>query len=157
MKLKLLKDCLEEVPKEARLMGIDLGSKTIGIAISDAAQNLATPITTIKRTKFSKDIVALGEIVEEFEIGGYIVGWPVNMDGTMGPRCDATMSFVDEMLKRTDIVGEVPFIAFQDETLSTHAVDDFLDKSVNMSRKDRNEIIDKLAAQVILQEALDSF
>ena len=160
MKIKLLKDCIQDVPKDTRLMGLDLGSKTIGVAVSDSMQNLATPITTIKRIKFSKDILALHEIIKEFDIGGYIIGLPLNMDGSEGPRCDATRSFADEMTKNPDIFGAHssprPFIAYVDERLSTHAVDDFLDKSVNMRRKNRKEVIDKLAAQVILQEALDS-
>jgi putative Holliday junction resolvase len=157
MKVKLLQDCCDNVPMHSRLMGLDLGSKTIGVAVSDANQSIATPVTTIKRTKFSKDIKELGVLVKEFEIKGYILGWPLNMDGTQGARCDATLSFADEMMKAPDIFGVQPFIALWDERLSTQAVDDFLDNTVNMHRKSRKNVIDKLAAQIILQGALESF
>lgn len=155
MKIKLVKNTLDTLPRNVRLMGLDLGSKTIGVAVSDSAQKLATPIATIKRVKFSKDILHLHQIIQEFEVGGYILGWPLNMDGSMGARCDATQSFADMMKQHPEIFGQNPFIAFHDERLSTHTVDDMLDKSVYMRRKDRKEVIDKLAAQVILQETLD--
>lgn len=141
-------------------MGLDLGAKTIGVAISDTSQNLATPLTTIKRTKFLKDIEALAEIIAEFEIGGYIVGLPVNMDGSEGPRCDATRSFVDEMSRHPKIFGQNPFIALMDERLSTQTVDNAMDNRVDMKKSSKRGakekgIIDMLAAQVILQGALD--
>ena len=156
MAVQLLKDCLKDVPKNTRLMGLDLGSKTIGVSVSDAMQSIATPVTTIKRTKFSKDILELEKLIKDFEVGGFILGWPINMDGSEGPRCDATRSFADEMTKRPEIFGSSPFIALWDERLSTHTVDNFLDNTVNMHRKNRKNVIDKLAAQVILQGALDS-
>lgn len=154
MKILELKDCKDDVPKNVRLMGLDLGTKTIGIAVSDAMQSIATPVTTIQRTKFSKDILELEKLIKEFEVGGFILGWPLNMDGSEGPRCDATRSFADEMGKF--LIEQNPFIAFWDERLSTQAVDNFLDNTVNMNRKNRKSVIDKLAAQVILQGALDS-
>ena len=161
MKIRELKDCGDGVPKNIRLMGLDLGTKTIGVAVSDAMQSIATPVTTIQRTKFSKDIVELEKLIKEFEVGGYILGWPLNMDGSEGPRCDATRSFADEMTNHPDIFGEKPFIAFWDERLSTRAVDNFLDKRVDMKKNSKrgakdSGLIDQLAAQVILQSALDS-
>ena len=142
-------------------MGLDLGTKTIGVAVSDAMQSIATPVTTIERSKFSKDMEALGAIIKEFEIGGYILGLPLNMDGTEGGRCDATRSFADEMRQRPEIFGEKPFIALWDERLSTRTVDDFLDKRVDINRTKKrgakeSGLVDQLAAQVILQGALDS-
>lgn len=137
-------------------MGLDLGTKTIGIAVSDTMQSIATPVMTIKRTKFSKDILELSKQINDFEIGGFILGWPLNMDGSEGPRCDATRSFADEMTKHPEIFGKNPIIALCDERLSTQTVDNFLDNTVNMHRKNRKKVIDKLAAQVILQGALDS-
>ena len=81
-------------PKKGRLLGLDLGSKTIGIAISDDTQSIATAVTTIQRTKFSQDIAVLGQIIDDFDkIAGYVVGWPLHMDGRAGPRCDAVRSF----------------------------------------------------------------
>lgn len=164
---------IKDMPKNIRLMGLDLGSKTIGVAVSDARQNLATPVTTIKRTKFTKDIEVLGKIIKEYEIGGYVIGWPLNMDGSEGPRCDATRSFADEMKrflegrhkgKPEDAPSEIPcekiFIALQDERLSTAEVDNFLDNRVDMKKSSKRGakgggLKDALAAQVILQAALD--
>lgn len=160
MKIKLFKDCKGNCPKNRRLMGLDLGSKTIGVAVSDAAQSIATPLKTIQRTKFSKDILALKDIIEEYEIGGFIVGLPLRMDGSEGPRCDASRSFADEMRRHPAIFGENPFVALIDERLSTQHVDNALDKRVDMGRKSKqgaksSGLIDKLAAQIILQTALD--
>lgn len=149
-------DIATAMPKNCRLMGLDLGDKTIGVAVSDTMQSLATPVTTIARTKFAKDIVELGHLINEFEVGGYVLGWPLNMDGSTGGRCDVTRSFADEMGKHCEIFGANPVIALWDERLSTQSVDNFLDNTVNMRRKNRKNVIDKLAAQVILQGFLDS-
>jgi len=160
MKFQLLQDCRGRMPKKCRLMGLDLGSKTIGVAISDAGQSIATPVATIKRTKFSKDILELDKIIKEFEIGGYILGWPLNMDGSQGPRCDVTSSFADEMTRHPDIFGVNPFIALQDERLSTSEVDKFVHNRVDINRTKKrgakeSGLTDQLAAQVILQGALN--
>lgn len=162
------------MPKNTRLMGLDLGSKTIGVAVSDAKQNLATPLTTIKRTKFTKDMQALKVIIKEYEIGGYVLGWPLNMDGSIGPRCDAVKSFADEMArflegrhesKPEEAMSkknhEAVLIVLHDERLSTQEVDNFLDNRVDMKRSSKrgakgDGLKDALAAQVILQGALDS-
>lgn len=164
MKIKLLKDCRERLPKGIRLMGLDFGTKTIGLAISDSAQSLATPIGTIKRTKFNADIAALLVHIREFEVGGFIIGWPLNMDGSRGARCDATLSFADEMARHPDILayfkGKPPFIALWDERLSTELVDEMLDNRVDIGKKSKrgakgSGLADALAAQIILQGALD--
>ena len=156
MKIKELKDIPKNnIPKNCRLMGLDLGTKTIGVAVSDSMHSIATPVTTIERKKFSKDIEALSKIIKEFEIGGYILGLPLNMDGSEGGRCDATRSFADEMRQRPETFGNNPFIALYDERLSTSAVEDFLVNDVDMSRTKRKQVVDKLAAQIILQGALD--
>ena len=160
MKVKLVKDCRDEIPKSVRLMGLDLGAKTIGVAICDAGQSIATPLMTVKRTKFSKDIVALAEIIKEYEIGGYILGWPVHMDGSLSPRCDAVQSFADEMGRHPEIFGSKPFIAFMDERLSTSTVDNFVHNRVDMNKSSKrgakeSGLTDRLAAQIILQNALD--
>jgi len=164
---------LKDMPKNIRLMGLDLGKKTIGVAVSDAMQNLATPVTTINRTKFTKDIQALKLIIKEYEIGGYVLGWPLNMDGSEGPRCDAVKSFADEMKKflegrhagkpedaSPESTYEKVLIALYDERLSTQVVDNFLDNRVDMKRSSKRGakeggLKDALAAQVILQGALD--
>lgn len=160
MTIKILRDCATQVPKNRRLMGLDLGSKTIGVAVSDATQSIATPLTTITRTKFTKDIGHLKPLIDEFEVGGYIIGLPLNMDGSEGPRCDATRSFADEIRKHPDIFGQNPFVALQDERLSTQAVDEFVESRVDMQKKSKRSakmsgLTDQLAAQKILQAALD--
>lgn len=136
--------------KDHRLMGLDLGTKTIGLALSDVLMSIASPLETIQRTKFSVDVVRLLELIEEHEVGGLILGLPVEMDGTEGPRCQATRAFADNVLKKIDIP-----IAFWDERLSTSAVEKMLVGDVDMTRKRRKQVIDKLAATYILQGALD--
>jgi putative Holliday junction resolvase len=154
MTIGKLEDILPDLPK-ARLLGLDLGTKTIGLAVSDSKHSIASSLKTIRRTKFTRDIEELGKVIKDYEIGGFILGWPLNMDGTPGPRCDAVRSFADELAKYPQIVGTSPWMALWDERLSTVAVDDFLVESVDMSRTKRKQVIDKLAAQHILQGALD--
>ncbi len=150
--LKLMMDIR---PRNVRLLGIDLGSKTIGLSVCDTGQSIATPLRTIARKKFTRDIEEMGKVIKEFEIGGYVLGWPLNMDGSPSKRCDATQSFADEMTKYPQLVGIDPWISLWDERLSTETVDNFLVETVDMSRKRRKQVVDKLAAQVILQGALD--
>lgn len=158
-------DLLEKIkgqrPKNVRLMGLDLGTKTIGVAVSNQDQTIASAVTTVQRSKFSKDLQELAKIAQEYEVGGIVLGWPLNMDGSAGPRCDATRSFADELSNYPQELGMDPgidmWIALYDERLSTHTVEDFLVKDVDMSRTKRKQVVDKLAAQVILQSALDRF
>lgn len=142
-------------PENIRLLGLDLGTKTIGLAVSDAALQVATPLRTIRRAGFAKDMAELGRVVADYEIGGFVLGWPLNMDGTAGPRCDAVRSFADEMHRYPDAVGQDPWIALWDERLSTVSVEDFLVETVDMSRTKRKQVVDKLAAAHILQGAID--
>lgn len=153
MPIGLLKEIMHEKPK-GRLMGLDLGSKTIGIALSDPLQNQSTPLKTLKRKKFTKDIEELGQIIKDYDVCGYVLGYPLNMDGTEGPRCQSTKHFAQEMTNH-DLFGDNPWIALWDERLSTDTVSDFLVKSVDMSRAKRAEVIDALAAHHFLQEALN--
>ena len=159
MPIGLLKDIVDRASDETRLMGLDLGTKTIGIAISDAGQSIATPLRTIERTKFAADIKAVGKIVSEYEIGGFVFGWPLNMDGSLSGACDRVRSFIDEMKNYPQELGMDQgadlWIALFDERLSTSAVNDFLVNDVDMSRTKRNQVVDKLAARLILQGALD--
>ena len=151
----LLKDILATRPKNVRLLGMDLGSKTIGLALSDSAQRIATPFKTVQRTKFTKDIEELKPVIRDYEIGGYVLGFPLNMDGSERPRCDSVRSFAQEMENYPQIFGIKPWIALWDERLSTATVEDFLVDVVDMSRTKRKQVIDKLAAQLILKSALD--
>lgn len=158
-------DILENIhkcrPQNVRLLGLDLGTKTIGVAVSNQDQTIATPVKTIERKKFSADLQELAQIARDFEIGGIVMGWPLNMDGTLSARCDATRSFADELSKYPQELGIKQgiemWIALWDERLSTHSVEDFLVKDVDMSRTKRKLVVDKLAAQLILQGALDYF
>ena len=136
---------------ESRLMGLDLGSKTIGLALSDTSLLIASPLKTIKRTKFTKDAEILETLFKNHDVGGIVVGLPINLDGSEGPRCQSTRQFAMNLLERQDIP-----IAFWDERLSTVAVERILIKEIDMTRKRRAEVIDKAAATYILQGALDS-
>ncbi len=138
------------LPKGRRLLGIDLGSKTIGLAISDPSFKIASPITTLKRGKLTIDAAAIERIVTEREIGGLLVGLPINMDGTEGPRAQATRDWSLELARRLAL----PY-AFWDERMSTMAVERMMIEA-DMTRKRRAEKIDQAAAAYILQAALDT-
>lgn len=135
----------------SRLIGLDFGTKTIGVAISDAALRVAAPVTTIRRRKFSADAEELIKIVESRGVGGFVVGLPLNMDGTEGPRCQSTRDLTAELLLRRDL----PTI-FQDERMSSQAVERAMIGEADLSRKRRKESIDAAAAAYILQSALDA-
>jgi putative Holliday junction resolvase len=137
------------LPKGARLLGVDLGTKTIGLALSDVERRIATPLETLKRTKFTPDAAAIGRVVERFGVGGLVVGLPLNMDGTEGPRSQATRAFVRNLKP----LIKIP-VAFWDERLSTLAVTRTLIEA-DASRARRGAVVDKMAAAYILQGALD--
>ncbi len=139
-----------------RLLGLDLGEKTIGVAISDPGLTIASPIDTIRRVKFTEDVKALVRMVQGREVGGIVVGLPINMDGTQGPRCMSVRHFAENLLGRADLWGSEPEIAFWDERLSTAVVQRFLTDEVDMRRNKRAQAVDKMAAAYILQGALDA-
>ena len=144
-------DLRAAAPKGSRLLGLDLGTKTIGLALSDTTWNIAGPFDTIRRTKFTQDAEKLLEVIEAEHVGALVIGLPVNMDGSEGPRCQSTRAFADNLLKKR----EIP-ILFWDERLSTAAVERMLVKEMDVSRKQRAQVVDKLAASYILQGALDA-
>ncbi|HQY43501.1 MAG TPA: Holliday junction resolvase RuvX [Paracoccaceae bacterium] len=131
------------------LAGLDLGEKTIGVAVSDRLLSVASPLSTIRRTKFTADAAALLKIVADRELGGLILGLPRNMDGSEGPRCQSTRAFARNLERLTDLP-----ISFWDERLSTVAAERAL-LEADTSRKRRSEVIDHVAAGFILQGALD--
>jgi len=133
----------------ARLLGLDVGSKTIGLAISDSNLAVASPLTTLKRGKFASDIARLKEIASERDIGGLIVGLPIAMDGSEGPRCQSVRQFAANLLALLDLP-----LAFWDERFSTIGAERPL-RDADMSHRRRAEVIDKMAAAYILQGALD--
>ena len=126
-------------------------TKTIGVDISDISLLIASPILTIARKKFTQDYAALEKIMAERQVGGLVIGLPVEMNGLEGPRAQSARSFADEVLKRRDMP-----ISFWDERLSTAAVQRMLTDEADMSRKRRAEVVDKAAAAYILQGLLDS-
>jgi putative holliday junction resolvase len=131
------------------IAGLDLGTKTIGFAVSDLGFSLAVPKTTILRSKFTRDMELLLLEVKKFEVGAFVIGLPVNMNGTEGPRAQATRAFVRNAARTTAL----PFV-FQDERLSTVAAERVL-IDMDVSRAKRDERIDAAAAAFILQGALD--
>ncbi len=132
-----------------RLLGLDLGTKTIGLAVSDVERRLASPVTTIQRTKFTKDAAQLLVHARTFEAAALVIGLPLNMDGSEGPRVQATRAFIRSMGGLTTL----PFVLW-DERLSTAAVTRQLIEH-DVSRRKRAEVIDRMAAAYILQGALD--
>lgn len=132
-----------------RLIGLDLGTKTIGIAVSDVERRLASPVTTIRRTRFTQDAEALLVEARRLEAAALVIGLPLNMDGTEGPRVQATRAFIRNMAPLTPL----PFI-FWDERLSTAAVTRSLIEQ-DASRAKRAAVVDRMAAAYILQGALD--
>ncbi len=140
-----------EIPKNTRLLGLDMGSKTIGIAMSDSMQMIASPMKTINRKgKFAADLAELKAIIDEHNIGGLVVGYPINMDGSEGPRCQSTRQFVKNIQKQINIA-----IDLWDERMSSMAVERTM-LEADISRQKRAKNIDKLAATYILQGFLDN-
>ncbi|SCZ55641.1 putative holliday junction resolvase [Epibacterium ulvae] len=144
-----IEDFAAALPPMSALAGLDLGDKTIGVAISDRLGTAATPLETIKRKKFTLDSARLLEIIANRELNGLLLGLPRNMDGSEGPRCQKTRAFARNLNRIT----ELP-IGFWDERLSTVAAERAL-LEADTSRKRRAELIDNVAASYILQGALD--
>jgi putative holliday junction resolvase len=139
----------ERLPPGQPLIGLDVGSKTIGIAVSDRRRQIASPRETIRRTRFSPDAARLLDLAQAERAAAIIVGLPVNMDGSEGPRAQSTRAFARNLARLT----ELP-IAFWDERLSSAVVERMLIEA-DRSRARRAELVDKLAAAYILQGALD--
>lgn len=133
-----------------RLLGLDVGTKKIGVALSDTTLVVATPMETIRRGKLASDAEHLRRIVDEQRVGGLVIGLPINMDGSEGPRCQSVRQFARNIVKIID----VPHL-FWDERLSTAAVTRAL-LAADLSRRRRAETVDKMAAAYILQGALDA-
>jgi putative holliday junction resolvase len=144
-----LEDLAERLPAKARLIGVDLGTKTLGLAISDVERRLASPLKTLRRRTFQKDADALTGIFAEFEIAGVILGVPLDLDGRDNPRAQSTRAFARNLSTRTGLP-----IAYWDERFSTAAVTrSLIDNDVSRAR--RSQVVDRMAAAYILQGALD--
>ncbi|WP_299845320.1 Holliday junction resolvase RuvX [uncultured Paracoccus sp.] len=137
------------LPRAGGLVGLDLGTKTIGVAVSDGLRQVATPLLTIKRQKFTLDAKAMLAIVDERGLSGIVLGLPRNMDGSEGPRAQSTRAFARNLTGLTDLP-----VTYWDERLSTVAAERALLEG-DTSRKRRAEVIDQVAAGYILQGALD--
>ncbi|HZH10463.1 MAG TPA: Holliday junction resolvase RuvX [Microvirga sp.] len=142
---------IEGLPPRARLIGVDLGTKTIGLALSDVERRIATPLETIKRVKFTPDVQQIKALVERHEVGGLVFGLPLNMDGTEGPRSQATRAFVRNLKPLLPLP-----VLFWDERMSTMVVTRTL-LDADASRAKRADAVDKMAAAYILQGALDRY
>ncbi|WP_170358658.1 Holliday junction resolvase RuvX [Ruegeria arenilitoris] len=145
----VFEDFAAALPPLQALMGLDLGEKTIGVAVSDRMRGVASPLETVRRKKFKLDSARLLEIAADREIGGIVLGLPMNMDGSEGPRCQSTRAFARNLSQLTDIP-----IGFWDERLSTVAAEKAL-LEADTTRKRRGQVIDHVAAGYILQGALD--
>jgi len=144
-----LEDFMAAVPDRTRLIGLDLGTKTIGMALSDLGRGIASPMETIRRKKFTQDAEQLLNHCARQQVGGIVIGLPLNMDGSEGPRAQATRAFARNLSQKTDLP-----ITYWDERLSTAAVTRTL-LEADSSRARRAEVVDKMAAAFILQGFLD--
>ncbi|MBI1214367.1 MAG: Holliday junction resolvase RuvX [Alphaproteobacteria bacterium] len=156
MAIVAIKELKTALPAKTRLLGIDHGSKTWGLALADPGLTIATPLKTIRRTKFTENLRELAALCKEYEVGGFIIGLPLNMDDSEGPRAQSVRHFGFNLLKEKEQLGFEPVIAFFDERLSTHAAEQLLIDDLDMKRGKRKEIIDAMAAAHILQGALDA-
>lgn len=137
------------LPAGARLIGIDVGTRTLGLALSDVSRTIASGLETIRRTKFKADAARLIDLVREHKVGGLVIGLPINLDGSIGPRAQASRAFA----RLIGPMAEVPMLMW-DERMTTAAAERLLIEA-DASRKRRAEVIDKMAATLILQGALD--
>ena len=149
MTIRNIEDLKHILPKQGRLIGLDLGSKTIGVAMSDLGRLIASPYKTITREKFRKDCENIGSIIEHQQIAGIILGYPINMDGTFGPRAQSTRQFAVSLIDELGIT-----LSLWDERLSTVAVTRTMIEA-DLSRARQKQVVDKMAAAFILQGALD--
>ena len=139
----------EAVPPGKRLMGLDVGTRTIGLALSDTRQIIATPLETIRRRRFREDTAKLFALIDTQAAGGLVIGLPLTLAGTDGPRTQSVRQFARDLLAQRDIP-----VAFWDERLSTAAVTREM-IAADLTRKRRGEIVDRVAAAYILQGCLD--
>jgi putative Holliday junction resolvase len=156
MAIRNLADLKALMPKGGRLAGLDLGEKTIGVAVSDPLFAVASPVGTVRRTKFTADVTELARLLRDRTVRGFVLGLPVNMDGTEGPAAQSVRSFAHNLIGRADLFEAEPEIVFWDERLSTVAVNRMLIREADATRRQRGKVVDQSAAAYILQGALDA-
>ncbi len=149
MILETIAEFLGLLPQNRAICGLDLGDKTIGFAVSDPRRQVATPLLVIRRVKFTEDAARLLALLAERNLAGIVLGLPLNMDGSEGPRVQSTRAFARNLIRLTDLP-----ITYWDERLSTVAAERAL-LEADTSRKRRSQVIDQVAAGYILQGALD--
>lgn len=140
-----------DAPKGVRLMGIDQGTKTLGLALSDPDQRVVTPLKTIARTKLEGDAKALATVIRDYGVGGLIIGWPVNMDGTPGPRAQSVRDYLTHLIPALNNI----WWAVWDERLTSDTAHRKMTGEMDLSFHKRKQAVDALAAQTILEDALD--
>ena len=150
MAVLALADLPAATPPNTPWFGLDLGEKTIGVAASDVTRTIASPLALIRRRKFTEEAAELTTLMAARSASALVIGLPLNMDGTEGPRCQSVRAFARNLLRLRDLP-----IAFQDERLSTVAVNRMLVEEADLSRRKRAEVVDRAAAGYILQGALD--
>jgi len=150
MTVLTLQELAEQTAPGTPWFGLDLGEKTIGVAASDATRMIASPLEVIRKTKFTDDANRLFKLMDQRGATGLVIGLPLNMDGTEGPRAQSCRAFARNLERIRPVL-----VAFQDERLSTTAVERFLVEDLDLSRKRRAEVVDRNAAAFILQGALD--
>jgi putative Holliday junction resolvase len=139
------------LPERGRLVGLDVGETTVGIAVSDERRQIASAQLTLYRKKMTVDIESLEAMIAKDNVVGIVIGYPVNMDGTEGPRCQSTRHFA------RSLADKIPLpVLLWDERMSTMAVTRMMEKEADLSRARRDELVDKLAASYLLQGALDA-
>lgn len=150
MKLLSSQDFKGSLPPNAKVLGLDVGTKTIGLAFGDVTTRVCTPLKVINRGKLKADALVLDKIIRDYGISGLVVGWPLNVDGTEGPKCQ---SVKDTVLAMGQFIPDLP-VTFWDERFTTAIAETFLVQEIDMSRRRRDQVIDKMAALEILSNFL---
>jgi putative Holliday junction resolvase len=150
MPVMTLEELAAASPAGTPWLGLDLGEKTIGVAASDATRIIASPLELIRKTQFTADATRVLKLMDERGASGVVIGLPLNMDGSEGPRAQSCRAFARNLQRLREVA-----VAFQDERLSTTAVERFLIEELDLSRKRRAGVVDRTAAAWILQGALD--
>lgn len=148
MLVATLQEFRDALPADGRLMGLDHGSKTIGVALSDARRTLASPLETINRSSFSADSARLGAVIAQEKVAGLVVGYPLNMDGSEGPRCQSVRAFVRNLEGHFNL----PILLWDERLSSSAATDAMITLGIRAARRDGK--VDKIAATLILQGML---
>jgi putative Holliday junction resolvase len=153
MKILSSQDFKSSLSPNAKLLGLDMGTKTIGVAFADIGTRICTPLCVINRSKLKDDARKLAVLIQDYGAGGLVVGWPLNTDGTEGRRCQGVK---DTILAMDSFLPDLP-VTFWDERFSTASAEAFLIQDIDMSRKRRDQVIDKLAALEILNSFMDFY